>query len=219
VAILGQYAGDVLDTQLKKAQIAKVYADAKKVDTVSGNLSEKQLKTIDTSPQGKKLQSLSNLYQLSQTYKNLVAQNGFKVAGGQKAIMDRAYADLKIAYKEAANLGALTGPDIAVLEEAIKPSSGAKNLLAYKIAGGQSGVTGAIDSGLATARAEALKNYKQLVSRDTNYGASDYVQSMLTPFAKDYSTVDVKNAQKGEIIQTEDGVLLESLGGGKFSPL
>lgn len=220
VSILGEYAGDILDTQLKKAQIAKTWSDARKVDTTSGILTEGQLKQIDTSPQGKKLQSLSNLYQLSNTYKKLVDLNGFKVKGDQKAIMDRAYADLKIAYKEAANLGALTGPDIAVLEEAIKPTSGgASKYLNYKLAGGKGGVTGAIESGLASARNEALKNYKQLKSRNPNYEQSEYVQGLITPFAKDYSVVNVDTVGAGEIIQTEDGILLESLGNGQFSPL
>lgn len=220
ISAAGQYVGNILDTQLKKAQIAKAWADAKKVDTTSGVLTEQQLRQIDTSPQGKKLTTLSNMYQLSQTYKNLVDTYGFKASGPEKALIDRAYADLKIAYKSAAELGALTGPDVALLEEAIKPSAGgAIKFLDYKLSGGRGGVTDAIESGLVRAREEALKNYKQLTARNPGYGQSDYVKSLITPFAKDYSTVNEDNAVEGDIIQTEDGILLEVTSDGTLAPL
>ncbi len=211
---------DSLDMQLTKAQIAKTWSDAKKVDTVSGTLSDADIKRIDTSPQGKKLISLSGLYQKSQTYQNLVNQYGFKATGNAKALLDSAYADLKIAYKEAANLGALTGPDVSIIEEAIKPTSGgAAKYLSYKLSGGQGGVSGAIEQSLSKARTEALNNYKQLTSRNSNYANSEYTRSLISPFAKQYATVNIDTVPKGEIIETEDGILLESLGGGQFSPL
>ncbi len=211
---------DSLDMELTKAQIAKAWADARKVDTSSGTLTDTQLKNIDNSPQGKKLTLLSGLYQKSQTYKNLVDTYGFKASGPQKTLIDNAYADLKIAYKTAAELGALTGPDVGLIEEAIKPSSGgAGNYLKYKIGGGQGGVSGGIEQALTKAKQEALNNYKQLTSRNPEYAGSEYVKSLVTPFAKDYSTLDITKVPVGEIIQTEDGALLESLGNGKFSPL
>ena len=208
-----------LDTELKKAQIDKTLADAKASDTTSGTLTERDLKAIDSSPQGKKLTSLSNLYQLSSTYKNLVDTYGFKATGPNKTLLDNAYADLKIAYKEAANLGALTGPDVNIIEEAIKPASGATNYLNYKLSGGRGGVSSGIEQALGKARREALQNYKQLTARNSNYSSSDYVRSLISPFAKNYSTTDIDNLAEGEIIETDDGILLESLGNGNFSPL
>lgn len=210
---------DSLDMELTKSQIAKNYADARKNDINSGTLDENTLRKIDASPQGKKLVSLSGLYQKLQTYKNLVDTYGFKAAGDKKTLLDNAYADLKIAYKEAANLGALTGPDVGLIEEAIKPSSGATNYLDYKLSGGKSGVSGGTEQALIKARNEAVQNYKQLTSRNPNYKGSDYVKGLISPFAKDYNTVDIDTVPVGEIIETEDGILLESLGGGKFSPL
>lgn len=214
----GNYVIDY-DTQLKKAQVAKAWKEAREVDVDTGVLSEKQLKYIDSSPQGKKLTSLSGLYQLANTYKTLVDTYGFNATGANKTLLDNAYADLKIAYKEAANLGALTGPDVGIIEEAIKPASGAKNYLNYRLSGGKGGVSAGIDQALSKARKEALQNYKQLTNRDAGYRNSDYVRGLLTPFAKDYSTVDLDTIPAGDIIQTEDGVLLESLGDGNFSPL
>lgn len=220
VQALGEYAGDILDTKLKKAQIAKIYADAKKSDTVSGNLTATQVKQVDNSPQGKKLTSLSNLYQLSNTYKKLVDTYGFKAAGKEKSLIDSAYADLKIAYKEAANLGALTGPDVTILEEAIKPSAGgAIKYLNYKLNGGKEGISAAITTSLGRAEQEALKNYKQLVTRDPSYVGSEYVRSLISPFATQIENTDLKTVEAGKIIETPDGILLESLGGGKFSPI
>ncbi len=217
--ILGaEYIKD-LDIELKKAQIAKIRTDARRVDTTSGNLSDADIKRIDTSPQGKKLISLSNLYQLSNTYKNLVDTYGFKATGANKTLLDNAYADLKIAYKEAANLGALTGPDVGIIEEAVKPASGAKNYLNYRLSGGKTGVSGGIDQALTKARKEALTNYKQLLTRNPKYAGSEYSRSLIAPFAKQYATVNIDTVPKGEIIETEDGILLESLGGGQFSPI
>lgn len=210
---------DSLDMQLTKAQIAKTWADAKNVDKITGTLTEAQLKQIDMSPQGKKLVSLSGLYQKSQTYKNLLDTYGFRAVGSEKAKLDQAYADLKIAYKEAANLGALTGPDVLLLEEAIKPASGAVNYLNYRISGGKKGVSGAIEGALSKARKEALQNYKQLTARKPEYRGSEYVTSLIAPFAEDYSKVQLDNLSAGEIIQTPDGILLEALGNRQFSPL
>ena len=215
---LGSYSKDI-DMELKKSTIAKNWADAKKNDVTTGVLDENTLKKIDGSPQGKKLVSLSGLYQKSQTYKNLVDAYGFKATGKDKTILDNAYADLKIAWKEAANLGALTGPDVGLIEEAVKPSSGATNYLNYKLSGGKGGVSAGIDQALTKARNEAVQNYKQLTSRNPNYKGSDYVRGLISPFAKNYNTVDISVVPVGEIIETEDGVLLEALGNGNFSPL
>lgn len=225
VTAAGQYGGDMLERQLKQAQLSNVYDQirerrAKSADVTSGVLTEQQLKQVDASPQGKKLVSLSSLYNKSNDYKKLVDQYGFKASGPEKAMIDRAYADLQIAYKEAANLGALTGPDVGLIQNAIKPSSGAANYLDYRLSGGKAGVSGAIDTGISKARGEALSNYKQLISRNPSYAGSEYVQSLVAPFARDYSTYrDINEAKEGDIIQTEDGILLESLGNGKFSPL
>ncbi len=217
---IGKFGQNSLDVRYKNAQIAKLEADARDIDKASGALTESQLKAIDASPQGKKLSTLSALYQKSNDYKNLVDTYGFKAKGDAKALIDRAYADLQITYKEAANLGALTGPDVGLIQNAIKPASGAANWLDYQLSGGKAGVTGAIDSGLKKARAEALTNYKQLTARNPNYAGSEYVQTLITPFAKDYSAYpDIEKAEKGDIVQTEDGILLEALGDGNFSPL
>jgi hypothetical protein len=220
IGLASGYLKDPLDIELKKAQINKAWNDARKTDTSSGVLTEQQLKQIDTSPQGKKLSSLSGLYQKMQTYKNLVDSFGFKASGKEKGLIDSAYADLKISWKEAANLGALTGPDVAIIEEAVKPSSGgAINYLNYKLSGGKGGISSAIENSLKTSKKEAINNYKQLITRNPQYAGSEYVRGLIIPFAKDYSTIDVDNLSAGEIIQTEDGILLESLGGGKYTPL
>lgn len=225
ITAAGQYGGDLLERQLKQANLANVYDQirerrAKTADIASGTLTEQQLKQVDASPQGKKLVSLSSLYSKSNDYKKLVDQYGFKSSGSEKAMIDRAYADLQIAYKEAANLGALTGPDVGLIQNAIKPSSGAANYLDYRLSGGKAGVSGAIDTGISKARGEALSNYKQLVSRNPSYAGSEYVQSLIAPFSRDYSAYkDINEAKEGDIIQTEDGILLEALGKGQFSPL
>jgi surface antigen len=66
------------------------------------------------------MKSYSELQNSIKTYYDLVKKAGSVAwAEDNKATIKGAYADLKIKWKEAANLGALTGPDIGLIEEAI----------------------------------------------------------------------------------------------------
>lgn len=214
-----------LDRLAKEAQLSNIYSqinERRNKDINSGTLTEAQLKNIDTSPQGKKLKALTDLKVVQDRYKNLVTTYGFQVAGEEKSLIDKAYADLKIAYKEAANLGALTGPDVGLIEEAVKPASGALNLFTYVTSGGAQGIVKSLDDANNKAKQEALTNYKNLTLRNTEYGQSDYVKSFIDPYATDieaFTKDNLKSLPKGEIIRTPEGAYLESLGGGNFSQL
>lgn len=159
------------------------------VPDFDGYLDETELKKIDASPQGKKVKSLGDLKQKLQGYRDLVAKYGTETPlGGQKPALDAAFADLKIAYKEAANLGALTGPDVALLEEAIKPATFGGLLAPITRAGtvffrgGQGGILQGIDQSLDIVQKTGKKNLDQLFTRDPRYKGSFYVQELARPF-------------------------------------
>lgn len=230
VYTLGARSGYVgsLDRTLKLAQISKLNADAqearaKAMQNDMGILSDTQIKNLDASTQAKKLKGLADMKVKQDIYKNLVDLYGFEAVGDAKSQIDRAYADFKIAYKEAANLGALTGPDVGLIEEAVKPASGGIiNYASYVTSGGKSGILSAVKQAETSAKREALTNYKSLLTRNPAYSQSEYVKTLIQPFATPLQNIGLDNLKtlpKGEIVETPEGVLLESLGNGQFTQL
>lgn len=183
-------AGQKLDLQIKQAQLAKLRKDIGGLGAFDGYLDETEIKKIDASPQGKKVKALGDLKQKAQGYKELVEKYGTETPlGGQKAILESAFADLKIAYKEAANLGALTGPDVALLEEAIQPATSGGFLAPIKRFGrfitrqGRGSILSGIDQTLGIIDKNAETNFNQLLTRDPRYASSFYVQELAQPFS------------------------------------
>lgn len=187
----------LLQSQLKTddAQRAQIYANTAKIRAESnpqaydGFLDDKEVARIDSSPQGKKVKALGDLKQKVNNYKALVQKYGTETPlGGQKSTLDASYADLKIAYKEAANLGALTGPDVELLEQAIKPATSggffapvkrfAKNIFG----GGKGSIIQGLDETLNIVNQNATNNLNQLYARNPKYSSSWYVQELANPF-------------------------------------
>lgn len=191
------YTGTFLDFQgaqanLKQTNIPSSYREwelagkpgtyaqwlKKGVSGITG-LSDQQIRQIENSPEAKKLLSIQDLQSKLQTYKEFASQpGGFDTVGSRKAILDSLYADLKISYKEAANLGALTGPDVAIISEAIKPISGISNLAAYLSSGGQQGVLDSINQALTTAQRQAKINFDSINSKYGEFRDDPYIQNL-----------------------------------------
>lgn len=194
-------------------------------DIANGVLTEAQIKAIDTSPQGKSLKSLGDLKLKADAYKALVTQYGTASFGKQKSILSASFADLKIAYKTAAELGALQGPDIVLLEEALRPATFANPFtqgFAKLIGGGVGTIDASITQAIKTVSAAAETNYTQLVARNPAYGNSDYVQALALPFAKpDEGLVDVggQKVPAGSIIENNQGKRARVNPDGTVTPL
>lgn len=145
----------------------------------SEGLNQQQLNAIQNSPEGKQLLSIQDLQNKLNAYRQEAAQpGGFDSVGSRKAILDSLYADLKIAYKNAAGLGALTGPDVSIITEAIKPISGITNYPGYLASGGQQGVLNSIDQALSTINRQAETNYRSLMSKYPNSQSNSYIQNL-----------------------------------------
>ena len=167
-----------LPYELKKLQMEINTARNKALNATG--FSDAQLKQIDSSTETKKLIAIKDLNNKLNAYREVAAQPGkFDIVGSRKAIADSLYADLKIAYKEAANLGALTGPDVSIIGEAIKPTSGGIGaLLGYKTGGGQKGTLASIDTALTTL-GKQQKTYSDLLT--SKWGSSDpYIQNLIS---------------------------------------
>lgn len=156
----------------------------KSIGGITG-LTDAQIKMVESSPEAKKLTALADMKNKLEAYRTLASgASGFEIVGSKKAQLDALYADLKIAYKEAANLGALTGPDVAILQEAIKPISGYENLLGYGLAGGQKGVLAGLDTAMSTLKKSAEMNSKLLDSKYNEYSDDPYIKQLKEPFAE-----------------------------------
>lgn len=176
------------DEEYRQAQIRKIQSEIGD-PTFDGYLDEKETAKVDASPQGKKIKSLGDLKQKLNNYRDLVSEYGTETPfGGQKSSLDAAYADLKIAYKTAAELGALTGPDVELLEQAIKPASFGGLLAPVKRAGavasgqGKGSILAGIDQTLKSVDANAKTNIDQLKARDPRYEAAYYIDELTAPF-------------------------------------
>lgn len=194
-------------------------------DVSSGVLTEKQITAIDNSPQGKKLKTLGDLKLKVYAYQELVKQYGTSSFGKQKASLDAAFADLKIAYKTAAELGALQGPDIVLLEEALKPATFSNPLsqVFAKLTGrGAGAVNASLDQAIKVIDASGETNVTQLLARNPAYSNSNYVQTLALPFLKpDATTVNVsgQSVPVGSIIQNEQGQRARVNPDGSVTPL
>ena len=70
------------------------------------------------------MKALGELKRSAEWYEDLLDEHGYEFRGSGKALLDNAYADLQVKWKEAANLGALTGPDLQLIIDSVKPATG-----------------------------------------------------------------------------------------------
>lgn len=158
-----------------------------------------QAEAFTKSDAGKFIDAASNLQSSLKSYHDLIEQYGsFQKFGTGKQLIDSAYADLKVKWKEAANLGALTGPDLGLIEDAIpEPKSGFWGGAGQKIfGGGTDAYLKTILQQSENAKAASKKNlgilkslYPELIGSDiynTYLGMSDYDLTSVDAAAQDF---------------------------------
>lgn len=197
IRIGGQYVGK-LDRAYKIAQIQKIGFDilqqqSEMADITSGILSDKDIKAIDNSPQGKKLVTAADLKLKLSSYQDLVEKYGFEQAGVEKSVLENAYKELQLAYKEAANLGVLNGPDLSIVESALAnatPGFFGNTLNVLTLGGGTRKLTANLEQAQKTINSATNLNLEQLYARNPRYRDSQYVQSLILPFGDELITSD-----------------------------
>ncbi len=201
IQVGGQYI-DRLDRQYKIAQINKIGLEtlqiqAEKEDRKNGILSEKDIQAIDKSPQGAKVKTAGDLKLKLSSYQDLVEKYGFEISGPEKAVLENAYIELQLAYKEAANLGVLNGPDLTLVEGAIRSATpglfgNVGNILRF--GGGTRNLKANLEQAQSTLNNAAALNLEQLYSRNPSYRNSQYVQSLTLPFGDELLLSEEKAA-------------------------
>jgi len=147
-------------------------------ETGGAILSEKQRTAVAKSAEKKAIDSARGLLDALYRYKDLVAEHGFEAFGKNKTALESAYADLKIKYKDAAGLGALTGPDVSILEEAIKPATGFGGAIGKLTSGGNKGILSGIDDSIRAVERGAKQKFDDLSVQYDKYTADPYINSL-----------------------------------------
>lgn len=195
---IGNYASDPLERQYKIAQINKIGYEnalikAAQQDRANGVLNEDDIKAIDASPQGKQLQVASTFKLKLSSYQDLVKKHGFEMKGADKAVLENAYTELQLAYKEIANLGVLAGPDLGLIETAIRSATPGffgqvGNIVT--LGGGTRKLEANLEQAQTTLNNSTSLIAEQLYARNSYYKDSLYVQSLILPFGDELITSD-----------------------------
>lgn len=153
--------GALANNELQMAQL-KAQEEARRQDTALKNKLlglggykpqdiQRMRQDLAKSEDGKKVRAMSELKSLLSSYRPLIKEFGSQMTGEQRAKIDSLNSKIKIAYKEAAKLGALTGPDMSIIEEGFIPMTGFKGTLSEikQLGGAKDAALTQIDSQLA----------------------------------------------------------------------
>ena len=198
-----------LDLAIKGNQLLSIQqtAELQRQDIANGILSDKDVKAIDASPQGKSLKAQGDLKIKMNRYQDLVDEVGTESFGTDKAKLDNAYKELQLSFKEAANLGVLAGPDMDIIEAAIADATPGFWRSTLNI--GTLGVGSALQAknvkanlveGQRSLDSNARLNFEQISARNPSYENSQYVQSLTKPFNNFSEESPIEYDENGNVI-------------------
>jgi len=203
-----------------RAQLQEMEREARSITESTGQLSVKQLDKLDKTPQVKKLQTLKGLKTSLIQYKDLVDKYGTaRFSPTQIKLLDQARADAVIAWKEAAALGALTGPDLELIEKAIPRATaegyGPIDQLTAPILNAP--ILRALEQSIGKADADALREVEGIKARGQHFYDNDYMRSIISPFLDEkmptmYHNLDVFNQTATTSEKEQFGSVLDDLG-------
>ena len=102
---------------------------------------------------------LNNLKDAIARYRDQLTATGVELMPGDaKSLLTGAYSNLKLLAKEAANLGALTGPDVMILEELVNNPASAGSAFQNVLQGG----------GRAESMLKQLGQYESIIEGQRN---------------------------------------------------
>lgn len=120
---------------------------------------------VNTSEQAKKIRNIVSLNQKLDNLEKLVNETGATITGKDKARLDSAFKAAEIAWKDAAGLGALQGPDVKMIQGALgeSPTTGT-GLFGYGLAGGKQGLLSKIKTAKDLSKGEGYMHLENLQS-------------------------------------------------------
>jgi len=157
---LGKQQLDYLRSQLLALREGKA---GKQAQQSAENFNLRLRSTINTSEEAKKIRNIGALNTKLSNLENLVNKTGAELTGKEKAALDSAFRDAEVAWKEAANLGALTGPDVGMIQGALGQSpTSLAGIGRYAISGGKEGLLAKIRGARQRATTEGKGHLESL---------------------------------------------------------
>lgn len=151
---------------------------------------------VNSSEQAKKIRNIGTLSTKLKNLEGLVNSVGAEITGADKAKLESAFKDAEVAWKEAANLGALQGPDIEMIRGALgqSPTTG-KGLFGYALSGGKEGLLNKIRGARERAITEGQGHLENVMSV--------YPYPVADPIFKDLSKkLELKPAESEAKVKT-----------------
>ncbi len=158
------------------------YGDWLKNTLGFGELTDKELAAVDKTKEAENLKLVSDLKASALRYKDTLNTYGYEAFGVGKTLLDNTYAELQVKWKEAARLGALTGPDLQLILDAVKPATGLRGAYSVATGGGVSGISTGVDAMITRLDEDGLRNFELLKTRNTKYKDNPYVNALGKPF-------------------------------------
>lgn len=119
--------------------------------------------TLNSSEEAKKIRNIGALNTKLTNLESLVNKTGAELTGKEKAALDSAFRDAEVAWKEAANLGALTGPDVGMIQGALGQSpTSLSGIGRYALSGGKEGLLAKIRGARERATGEGKSHLESL---------------------------------------------------------
>lgn len=145
------------------------------------------IKDITKSDEAKTIQGNTTFVKALNTYRDLVDKYGLQpVDSKEKNLLKSAYSNVKIQYKEAARLGALSGPDIGLVMEGIPDASDPRYAAssAAGLAGGAKAIIDTLDQVKNASQSEFDRSMSSLRSGFGQFGGKDYLNKLEDNFKK-----------------------------------
>lgn len=204
-----------LNQQLLRERIATERASRY---TIASDVATNQLLTPDEMvamtklPDVGKLETRAVFLSLLDQYRNLVQETGIAVRGEDRGRLESVLGELQIAYKNAAELGALVGADFELLDRVI-PKATEDNFIrkAIRLARNQgtSQILGSLNETISRNMTGLEDQLRRIDALDPRYRYTDYLDVILEPVAniKTQNTTDPLSVFSSETAGTTNDSL------------
>jgi hypothetical protein len=139
--------------------------------------------------------SKSNAYvNALNTYMDLVEQYKLQpITSDSKKLLENALAEVSIKYKEAANLGALTGPDMGIIRQALPDATSLGEYVKNKagFGTGAKGIINVLQQAKSSVKKDVDMAIGDLTTRYGKRGGLEYIDPLKTSFEKAYNSSSV----------------------------
>lgn len=130
-------------------------------------------------------------------YEQLVSTHGLNPTGDAAAQLQSAYSELETGYKEAKRLGALSGPDMAILQRAIDNAGGFQAWFRANTKGGAEGILSAVKQ----IRKAGVRDFDRNVSTLEKAYPGEATKPILNDYKTRFNELRTSQTQRAKVEQ------------------